>query len=105
MNTLIIWSLRKQDSNVMLERKQEIPAIMISSPQNPQYLVGGDANGAWSRLESLRVFTPASRASTLDLVDVTASTPQQTQQKTFTNTTDLEDYIDGTIIRGGTRYM
>ena len=78
---------------------------MISNSQNWEYSVGGNDDGAWSRLESLKVFTPASKAYTLDIVDLIATAPQQILRNTFTSTTDLEDYLDQVSIVGGTRYV
>ena len=78
---------------------------MASSPQYLKYSVREDDDDTWSRLESLQVFTSASRAPSLDLVDVTTTLPQQVLRKTFTSTKDLEDYIDQASIVGCTRYM
>lgn len=41
----------------------------------------------------------------LDLVDVTMTAPEQVQRKTFTDATELEDYIEQESVVGGTRYM
>ena len=78
---------------------------MISNSQNQAYSVVSDDDGAWSRLESLEVFIPASKAPTLDIVDLIATTPQQVLRNTFTSTTDLEGYIDQVSVVGGTRYV
>lgn len=78
---------------------------MISTSQNRKYSVVGDDDSAWSRLESLEVFTAASKTPTLDIVDLIATSPQQVLRKTFTSTTDLEDYIDQVSVVGGTRYV
>ena len=78
---------------------------MMSTSQNRRYSVVGDDDGAWSRLESLKVFTPASKAPTLDIVDRIATPPEQVLRKTFTNTTDLEEHMDQVSIVGGTRYV
>lgn len=78
---------------------------MISTSQNSEYSVVGDDDGAWSRLESLKVFTPASEAPTLDIVDLIATAPQQVLRNTFTSTKDLEDYVDQVSVVGGTRYV
>ena len=97
--------MRTQHQIALLKRKQEFPADMVSSPQYRNYSVVGDANGSWSRLESLKVFTPASGAPTLDIVDVAITPLQRVQRRTFTNTTDLEDYIEQESVVGGIRYM
>lgn len=78
---------------------------MISKSQYRNYSVIDDTDGAWSRLESLKVFRPASRAPTLDLVDVTTTAPEQVQRRTFTSVTELEYYIEQVSVVGGTRYM
>ena len=78
---------------------------MISSSQHHNYSVVDNVGAAWSRLESLKVFSPERETNTLNLVDVTASPSQQVQQRTFTTTTDLEAYIDQASVVGGTRYM
>ena len=78
---------------------------MISTSQNRKYSVVGDDDSAWSRLESLEVFTAASEAPTLDIVDLIATSPQQVLRKTFTSTTDLENYINQVSVVGGTRYV
>ena len=78
---------------------------MLSSPQLRNHSVICDADGAWSRLESLKVFRPASWVPTLDLVDVTTTATGQVQRRTFTDATALEDYIEQESVVGGTRYM
>ena len=78
---------------------------MVSTSQNGKYSVVSDDDDAWSRLESLGVFIPASKAPTLDVVDLIATSPQRVLRKTFTSTTDLEDYIDQVSVVGGTRYV
>ncbi len=78
---------------------------MVSSSQLRNYSVICDADDAWSRLESLKVFRPATRVPMLDLVDVTMTAPEQVQRKTFTDATELEDYIEQESVVGGTRYM
>ncbi len=97
--------MRTQHRTTLLKREQGFPVTMSSSPQYRNYSIVGDADGALSRLESLKVFTPSSGASTLDLVDVTTTSPKQVQQRTFTNTADLEYHIDNATILGGTRYV
>ncbi len=85
-------------------QEEKFPS-MVSSQQLRNYSVICDADGAWSRLESLKVFRPASRVPTLDLVDVTTTAPEQVQQRTFTDATELEAYIEQESVLGGTRYM
>ena len=98
-------SIREEPQATLCKGKRLFPEDMISTSQNRGYSVVGVDDVAWSTLESLKVFTPASKAPTLDIVDLVATTPQQVLRKTFTSTTDLEDYIDQVSVVGGTRYM
>lgn len=91
-------------SSFSVEREAEI-LEMFSSSQYRNYSIISNADDAWPSLESLKVFRPASWATTLDLVDVITTAPQQVQRRTFTNVTELEDYIEQMSVVGGTRYM
>ena len=95
-------SIRGERQATLCKKK---PEDMISDSQSREYSVVGDDDSAWSRLESLKVFTPASQAPSLDVVDSIATTPQQVLRNTFTSTTGLEDYIDQVSVAGGTRYV